>query len=335
MTLATFRNHLVARIAGTLSRWRGPRVPGAFGILMYHQTSPLVTGQETVAWNVVPERFAEQIEGLLAAGYEAWPLRKALVHAGCGRPVPRNAFVVTFDDGYESVYRWAWPILKRLDVPATVFLATAYLDSQVPFPFDTWALDRWRSLPAEGYRPLSSKQCAEMLEEGHVELGSHTHTHADFRGRPDALRRDLAASLDFLRARFGLKDATFSFPFGFYDPSLASAARQAGALCSLTTRSELILPRSDPLDWGRFAVAQHDTAAILAGKLDGWYNFARDAWLPIRRAAQEAFRRLKGRCVWSHTRRAAQEAPRRLPVRSVETDADVRPTSASQKVLSP
>ena len=47
-----------------------------------------------------------------------------------GLPIPRKTFVVTFDDGYVNNLTQALPILTRLGVPATVFVATAYLDSQ-------------------------------------------------------------------------------------------------------------------------------------------------------------------------------------------------------------
>ncbi len=49
----------------------------------------------------------------------------------------RPGQAVTFDDGFETVYRHAWPVLQELRIPATVFLNTAYLDSPEPFPFDT------------------------------------------------------------------------------------------------------------------------------------------------------------------------------------------------------
>jgi peptidoglycan/xylan/chitin deacetylase (PgdA/CDA1 family) len=308
-------NRLIARAAGAMSQCRGPRKPGAFGVLMYHQTAPSLSRQGMAPWSVTPERFRAQIEGLLAAGRQAWPLRKALEDVRCRRPVPRNVFVITFDDGYESVYRWAWPVLKQLDVPATVFLATAYLDSQDPFPFDAWGLARRQSLPAEAYRPLSSRQCAEMLEEGHVDLGIHSHTHEDFRSRPETLRRDLAVSLDVLRTRFGLPDATFAFPFGFSGPALAAAARQAGVLCGLTTRNELVLPSSDPFDWGRFTAGQRDTVATLAGKLDGWYDLARNAWLPLRHAAEAIRRRLSGEPVQLDAGKPPVAAAHEVPVR--------------------
>ena len=109
-----------------------------------------------------------------------------------GEPIPRRTFVVTFDDGYESVYETAWPILKELSIPATVFIVTSYLDSGRPFVFDDWAAAGSAAAPAAAWRPLSTAQCNEMARDGLIELGSHTHTHADFRGRPEEFRRDLA-----------------------------------------------------------------------------------------------------------------------------------------------
>jgi hypothetical protein len=122
-----------------------------------------------------------------------------------------------------------------------------------------------------------------MLAGGLVELGSHTHTHAIFRGRPEALHRDVLASLQVLRSRFGLADATFAFPYGIAGPGLAAAARRAGVLCGLTTEKVLAEPRADPFTWGRFNVDDADTAATLAGMLDGWYSLARSAWRRVRR----------------------------------------------------
>jgi hypothetical protein len=121
-----------------------------------------------------------------------------------------------------------------------------------------------------------------MLQEGLIELGSHTHTHAIFRDRPEALVSDLATSLEVLRHRFGLADATFAFPFGIAAPSLCTAARQAGMLCSLTTETALVQPGSDPFGWGRFGIDESDSAGTIAARLDGWYGLARTAWQRMR-----------------------------------------------------
>ncbi len=272
----------VGEVGCCLTRLLGSRAGGAVGILGYHRTMPWTDRGTAPTWNVTPRRFQRQIEGLLDRGYQAWPLRKVLDFHRAGRPIPPRTFVVTFDDGYECVYHWAWPILRALGVPATIFLATAYLDSGPPFPFDDWPSAGSPDVPAESWKPLTSAQCAEMLGQGLIDLGSHTHTHAVFRGRPDAMVQDIGTSLEVLHARFGLVDATFSFPFDIAGPTLIAAARRAGLLCSLSSAAVLVRPHSDPFTWGRFFVEESDTDSTLAAKLDGWFNLARGAWLRLR-----------------------------------------------------
>jgi peptidoglycan/xylan/chitin deacetylase (PgdA/CDA1 family) len=226
-------------------------------------------------WNVTPRRFEEQLKGLLDRGFEAWPLRKVLEFRQAAKPIPRSAFVVTFDDGYECVHSQAWPILKRLSVPATIFLATAYLDTAEPFPCDDWLAAGSDKVPADSWRPLTTEQCRRMQASGLVELAAHTHTHDDFRGRPDDLWLDLQRNQQELQERFGIAQATFAFPFGvvrdgFAGGAMSEVARDVGFPCSLSTEPELVRRDQDPLSWGRFAAEQHDTAATLAAKLGGW-----------------------------------------------------------------
>src|SRR5207245_1286003 len=148
----------------------------------------------------------------------------------------------------------------ELGVPATIFVATAFLDGDRPFPFDDWQAAGSRWVPPDSWRPLSTAQCSEMQAGGLIDLGSHTHTHAIFRARPEAFVNDLRASLNKMSARFGLEQVPFSFPFGIADPDLIAAARRSGVLCGLTTQCELVRPWSDPFTWGRFNVTDSDTS---------------------------------------------------------------------------
>ncbi len=285
--LSRFKQRAALRASVPLSRVLGSRGNG-FGILMYHRVIGRTAGMSNPTYNVEPRRFRAQLAGLLRRGYAAWPLRLVLEQMKRGEPVPRNVFVVTFDDGYENVFRHAFPILLELKVPATVFLATAYLGRDEPFPFDDWSAKGSARVPTDAWRPLSIVQCRAMQSTSLIELGTHTHTHADFRNRPEDLRRDLVESQDVLLQEFGLRDATFAFPYGtrstgFSGPVLSQAAREAGTLCSLSTEEDLVLPGCDPFDWGRLHVHDDDTASTLAAKLDGWYGLFRGLW---RRAAR-------------------------------------------------
>lgn len=276
--LRAWKRWALGRLGMGLSRLLGSRGRDAFGILMYHRLAPWDKSEPAPTWNVTPERFRRQLAGLLARGYEPWPLRQALTFRKEGRPIPRKAFVVTFDDGYENVHAWAWPILCELKVPATVFLATAYLDRDAPFPFDDWPAAGSPHVAPVLWRPLTTAQCQEMQRSGWVELGSHTHTHEVFLGRPQALYEDLSVSADLLRERFGVTEATFAFPFGIGGPDLAAVVRQAGLLCSLTTRGELVRIDRGPFTWGRFTVEEMDTAGTIAAQLDGWCSLPRKSW---------------------------------------------------------
>jgi peptidoglycan/xylan/chitin deacetylase (PgdA/CDA1 family) len=225
--------------------------------------------------NVHPQRFRRQIEGLLRLGYKPYRLHELIRMHRRQEPLPRRAFAVVFDDGFEDVFTEVRPILESLEAPATIFLATAYLDSPAPFPFAQWP-------GADASRPLTTAQCEELVGGGFFDLGSHTHTHQDFRDRPRAFRADLEESIGLLRDRFQVDSPAFSFPYGATNPDLIEAARESGVACALTTECQLVQSASDPFCWGRFGATNFDNARTLAAKLDGWYSGCRATWRRLR-----------------------------------------------------
>jgi peptidoglycan/xylan/chitin deacetylase (PgdA/CDA1 family) len=267
-------------VAAVVNDCLGPREKQAFGILMYHRIANPPPGQPPPTWNVPPRLLERQLAGLLGRGWVAWPLRQVLDFVHRDLPIPRKTFVVTFDDGYANNFLHAYAILTRLRVPATVFLATAYLDSPQPFPSDDWQSAGKAGVPGDTWRPLTTDEAQRLMANGLVELGAHTHTHADFRGKPDTFVADLKQNLDVLRERFGVERPPFAFPYGtksdgFASRELTDAARQAGVMCSLTTEGRLVRPGDSPFEWGRFAVEEHDTARTLAARLGGWHEVLR------------------------------------------------------------
>lgn len=257
----------------------GNRARGRLGILMYHRVAPRTVGVPEPTMNVTPTSFRKQMLGLQRAGYCFVGLRDALTRLEHGESLAESSVIVTFDDGCQSVFTDAWPVLHELQIPATIFINTAYLDSADPFPFDKWGVEHHRRLAPSTYRPLTTAQCREMQASGLVELGAHTHTHADFRGRPEALEADLRQNLAELAQRFGVDRPTFAFPFGrrhlgYVDDALIAVARRAGVRCALTTECELVDPARDPFGWGRFNVYDWDSPRTLAARLRGWYDWA-------------------------------------------------------------
>jgi peptidoglycan/xylan/chitin deacetylase (PgdA/CDA1 family) len=267
-------------VAVALNEIWGPCTRTGFGILMYHRVIDPIPGQPRPTWNVPPAAFEEQLSGLLKRGFDPWPLQRVLEHHEKQWKIPRRVFVVTFDDGYQNNFTQAFPILQKLRVPATIFLATRYIDSPDPFPSDDWIAAGADGVPAEAWQPMTTDECLQLQKSGLIELGAHTHSHDDFRGKPDYLRNDLRQCLAVLREKFQIERPTFAFPYGtkgngFAGPDLVAVARESDLRCSLTTEAEMVTAKTDPFDWGRFAAEDIDTSTILAAKLGGWITAAK------------------------------------------------------------
>jgi peptidoglycan/xylan/chitin deacetylase (PgdA/CDA1 family) len=261
--------------------------PGKFGILMYHRVVDPPKGVPLPTWNVAPARFRQQLSGLLKRGFRPWSLQRVLATVANGETLPERVFVVTFDDGHESVYRRAWPILRELKIPATIFLATAYLDSQKRFPFEDWPPAGTDRVPADTWRPMTVAHCLEMATDEAIDFGLHTHTHQEFSRRSSAeFSTDLRLNEVFIRERLHREPIGFAFPWGRTSDNMRSALRQLQVSCGLTTVGTPVDIRDATVNWGRFDVAEWDTAATLAAKLDGWYSWMLRLRAPELRGAQ-------------------------------------------------
>jgi peptidoglycan/xylan/chitin deacetylase (PgdA/CDA1 family) len=256
----------------------GDRSRGRFGILLYHRVVPFERSADPPSDSVTPGRFRRQLEGLLQRAYRFAPLSDVVADAARGQAPPRRTVVVTFDDGYDNVREYALPVLRDLDIPASVFVTTAYIGSNEPFPFDPWADRNRGSAPPATWRPLDWEGCTVLAASGLVEVGSHTHTHRDLRADPDAFEQDVRTSLEVLGSRLGAGPRPFAFPYGnvssgFAGTELVAAARRAGVTCGLTTEIELVDPTRDPFSWGRVEAVESDSPATCAAKLAGWYGW--------------------------------------------------------------
>jgi peptidoglycan/xylan/chitin deacetylase (PgdA/CDA1 family) len=275
-----FVKRVAAQAGAGLNRVLGSRSDDSIGIVLYHRIAEDVPGVPRPLYNVPPARLRAQLEGLLELGYGFWPLTRALQQYAAAKPFPPKTIVLTFDDGYETVFTHAWPILRELNIPATVFLATAFLDSDDPFPFDQWGVQHEQDVPRHVFRPMTTQQCRELQASRLIELGAHTHTHQDFRTRTEDFRQDMEECVRCLRQRFGLDEISFSFPYGkpslgYVNRELIEASRLVGVTCGLTTEDIVVDRQDDPFSWGRFNVYDFDTSATIAAKLGGWYS-----WIP-------------------------------------------------------
>ena len=126
---------------------------------------------------------------------------------------------ITFDDGYGDNCDFALPLLIELQLPATYFVSTAFIQDQYPFPHDQRV--------GRPLRVNTIEQIREIAEQG-IEIGCHTRHHVDF-GRvhdPLEIRREIIEAKDELEQLIGRAVRYFAFPFGM-PPQLTQAAIEA------------------------------------------------------------------------------------------------------------
>ena len=130
-TAANVANHLGIFDAYAFLRRRltGSQV----AILMYHRVCPDEENQYLEALSV--ESFERQME-YFSRNYEIFSLDELVQHIVSEDFPSEKAVVVTFDDGYKDNYLYAYPILKKYHVPATIFLATGHIGSGKLFWWD-------------------------------------------------------------------------------------------------------------------------------------------------------------------------------------------------------
>lgn len=137
------RKELLARVlAGAripAARLRLTRNPERLTVLAYHRVfdigneSDFPYDPELVS--ATPDDFAWQME-FVGRHFEAITFERLIAATDGGPGLPRRSLIITFDDGHLDNYVSAFPILKRLGLPATIFLSTGYIGTRGTFWFD-------------------------------------------------------------------------------------------------------------------------------------------------------------------------------------------------------
>ena len=210
-------------------------------ILMYHHLSEDVTNSEMVS----PEQFEAQIRALSEAGYTGVSFDELQAYVLRGAPLPEKPVVITFDDGYESNYTLAYPILQKYGMKATIFAIG------VSFGKDHYKDTDYAITPHFG-----AAEAAEMAASGLISIQSHTY---DMHQWPpyesgSAVRENIlplpgegeeayvqALTEDFTRSRALLEDAAgqpvdvLAYPAGQYSTLTQVTLQSLGVHVTLST----------------------------------------------------------------------------------------------------
>jgi len=224
-----------------------------------------------------PAVFRRAMGKLHENGYRTLTLTDAVMTLRHSRPLPDHSFVITFDDGYHSVYQQALPVLREYGMCATVFLTVG----------ETATTESTSRLPALGGRSmLSWGEIREMAKYG-FEFGAHTLTHPDLTRLPtDRVAAEICRSKTIVEEQLGSSVTCFAYPYGRYDRRSREIVRQHfGCACSdklgLTTKESDIyaLERVDA-----YYLRSDRLFDVMLTRSFPWYIAARSIPRWIRRA---------------------------------------------------
>jgi len=170
-----------------------PRPRGVV-VLIYHR----VGGESGSEVDAPLDLFRRQMEELAAGGRVA-TLDDAVTALRAPVPPARDPVVITFDDGTADFCDTAVPVLAELGLPATLYVATDFVERQRAFP--------------GGARAASWSGLADAVATGLVTIGSHTDTHCLLDRTPTPqVEADLDRSIGLIGERLGVESRHFAYP---------------------------------------------------------------------------------------------------------------------------
>lgn len=227
--------------------------PNEFTILSYHEISDKSETLDST-YAVTPSNFNEQVHWFIDNGYHFISVDDILQYRKGKKALPHKAVLMTFDDGYESVYTNAYPTIKKYKIPVVIALVGNWLQAKEKANFNGHMIAREKF--------LSQKQLKEMVSSGLVEIASHTYAlHKGIPGNPQgnmqpAVRTrqwladkqryedetsyqkrifaDLQKNSTFLERYTGQKPRVIVWPYGHYNIEVRKIAEKLGMPIGLT-----------------------------------------------------------------------------------------------------
>jgi peptidoglycan/xylan/chitin deacetylase (PgdA/CDA1 family) len=211
------------------------------------------------------------------------------------RALPARPVLVTFDDGYRSVFEMARPVLRRYRIPAAVFVCSDPVRARRLFWFDAVAraageeaVAAVRALPDDERRavaaacearadasdplaPMTTDQVRQLADEGFA-IGAHTSSHAPLgQSSPDLQQEDLESCRTTLESWTGQRVDALAYPWGApridYTPQTVAIADALGFTTAFTTKPDFARPGEPVLERSRFVMLAEVSAAELAHRM--------------------------------------------------------------------
>ncbi len=162
--------------------------------------------------SVVSKSNFERHIKYLTEKYNVISLRELYGYISSGRNPPKRSLTITFDDGYRDNFLYAYPVLKKYKVPATIFLRTGSMGSD---DFLTWN---------------DIKKMGDVIE-----FGAHTVTHPKLCDlTSEKMVWEVEESKRVVERKTRKKVDFFAYPYGNFNDEIKKTVKEAGFLCAVS-----------------------------------------------------------------------------------------------------
>jgi peptidoglycan/xylan/chitin deacetylase (PgdA/CDA1 family) len=195
-------------------------------VLLYHKIDRPTADVKIRGAYTAPRRFERQLSYLMRKGFRFSTASGMVEHFLREGAFPKQTICLTFDDGWKDNYTNAFPILKKLGIPATIFLVPACIGESTT------------KVTAEGEGPrehMSADDIREMSAGG-IEFGSHSMNHKLLNQTPeDEVAFEVSESKRVLEDLLQKECRVFAYPAGFHTDVARAAVKDAGYIGAFTT----------------------------------------------------------------------------------------------------
>ena len=192
--------------------------------------------------NTPVKDFEAHLAYLKKNNFQVLTFSEAIEYLQSDKPARKTA-VITVDDAYKTFFENGLPVLKKHNMPATLFINTKTVGGG---DYMNWV------------------QLEESMKH-RVEIGNHTHSHDFFLNQPAATRYktfqdEIELSQSIIEEKLGIKPAVFSYPYGEFDLKMKDIVKEAGFIAAAAQNSGVMYSEDDLFECPRFPMSESYSA---------------------------------------------------------------------------
>ena len=183
-------------------------------VIMYHRFGE----KRYPSTNIKIGQFLQHVDELIKPKYNVIDIKDGLKAIENIKLIKDRSVIITIDDAYSSVFKYAWPILKKHNLPFTLFVSTDVIDNKTP-----------------GYM---SWEEIRILRDNGVTIGSQSKSHPHmYNLNQDELNYELLKSNDRFVKEIGSKPEIFAYPYGEYNLNVLEEVKANGFIAAFGQHS--------------------------------------------------------------------------------------------------